>query len=142
MGAIQVLVAIFTAIAEFMKALVLVIPDMLKLLHYIIKWFQDRKQREIDAQNAQMTAILQAEQREQALSAANLIAFKTLIEDVWKVRYQQILDFLNANQPEAVLILIDTIDSEKVNAVLFDPKLGNETKAMRIVNICRSINGN
>ncbi len=139
MGAIQVIVAIFTAIAEFMKALVLVIPDMLKLLHHIIQWFQDRKQREIDAQNAQMTAVLQAEQREQALATANLIAFKTLIEDVWQVRYQQILNFLNTNQPEAVLILIDTIDNAKVNAVLVDPKLSNEIKAMRIVNISRSV---
>jgi hypothetical protein len=132
-----VAVAIFTFLAEFMKGLVLLLPDLIKLIHLIVQWFIDRKQREIDAEQAQVTNQLKAQSEEQTRAMANLRAFQLLLEESWKVRYEQILTLIQVGDLAGVLILTESIDNAEVDAVLFHTEVTAELKAMRIIQIMR-----
>lgn len=129
--------AFFTMVGKFLEGFVMILPDLLALIRSWKKLIDDRIQREKDAEQAQVTAILQAEAREQALATANLLAFKQIIEDAWRIRYEQILGYLVAGSPESVIVLTDEIDNPVVNQILFYSKAGNEIKAMRIVEQMR-----
>jgi len=130
-----IVIAIFTAIAELMKALVLVIPDLLKLLHLIVQWFVDRKQREIDAEQAQVNSQLKSQTEEAVKGAANLKAFKLLLIESWQTRYEQVLAEITAGRLENVLFLTESIDVPAVDEILFHSELPAEQKAMKIVLI-------
>ena len=132
-----VAIAIFTFLAEFMKGLVLLLPDIIKLIHLIVQYFVDKKQREIDAEQAQVTNQLKAQSEEQTRAMANLRAFQLLLEESWKVRYEQILTLIQVGDLAGVLILTESIDNAEVDTVLFHTEVTAELKAMRIIQIMR-----
>lgn len=138
MGIIPMLTALFGFLYELFKGIVFCLPDIMKLIKTIIAYFEDKKQREIDAQQTQITAQLQAASNQQKLESANIKAFKAIVEQSWQERYNLILLDLQNNTPENILILAESVDIEAVNNILFLANTSAEYKALQITQLMRN----
>lgn len=132
------LTALFGFLYELFKGIVFCLPDIMKLIKTIIAYFEDKKQREIDAQQTQITAQLQAASNQQKLESANIKAFKAIVEQSWQERYNLILLDLQNNTPENILILAESVDIEAVNNILFLANTSAEYKALQITQLMRN----
>jgi hypothetical protein len=115
------------------------------LVNLIIAKEQAAAKRLKDAEAAEEAAQKMAVDNQAKKEMANLAAFKSLVDDSWKVRLSQVLTYINANQLDKVLLLVQKIDDAEVNNILFpDPSdvvFSNEYKALKIIEIMKRSNG-
>jgi hypothetical protein len=134
------LTALFQSLAEFLKGVNMWMPDLVKLVHTWIAVGEAKKQRYIDAAKASVDSELKAQTEQAKKEQANLLAFKTVIDETWKTRYADILSFIKAGREDKVLLLLEVIDNEPVDQILFhDDKTSPEFKALKIVQIMRKV---
>ena len=138
MGIIAMLGALFTAITELMKNVNMWFPDIMKLIHGCIAEIEVRAQRIIDAAKTSVEAELKAASEQTKKEQANLAAFKLIVDESWKTRYEQVLSCINAGQEEGVLVILEAVDNAVVDDILFHSKYSNEIKALKIVEIQRN----
>lgn len=67
---------------------------------------------------------------------ANLIAFNQIIDDAWKVRYDQIVTHIKNDQYAPVLILCE-FDKYDIEDILFDTTKSAEYRALKIILMLR-----
>ena len=66
---------------------------------------------------------------------SSIRAFKKVANAAWKIRYEQILKYLNSKEYDKILLMVLPVDDYVVNSVLFDThKTSDEYKAVQIVN--------
>lgn len=63
---------------------------------------------------------------------ANLKAFDQIIDESWKIRYNQIVTFIKNDQYDQVLILCE-FDKYDIEDILFDTTKSPEYRAMKLV---------
>ena len=137
MGIIALLTALFTAITEVSKGIVMLIPDLLALVKAWKAYYDNIEIRQADAVKAQIEAQLQAQTNQARKEVANQRAFLFGLESAWATRYQQILSLIGNEQYGEVLILTDTVDYPPVDEILFNTDYSNESKARKIIAIMK-----
>jgi len=134
----------WAAIVAFFKAFGPLITRLVQLLvgliDMLVGYFILKKQRIKNAIEEEIEAKKQAAIRQKAKEAANIKAFKAIEQQAWKDRYEQILKFIKAKEYDKVIILREEVDNPNVDNVLFDEKLSDEYKAVKIIGIMKNNN--
>jgi hypothetical protein len=112
-------------------------PLIVKLISPLVEYIILIRNRVRNAYEDEVKAKAQAKEEQAEKEKANVIAFKSIVEDAWKIRYNDILNFINIKQYDRVIALRKEVDNPSVDNVLFDFSLSNEYKAMKIVEIMR-----
>ena len=130
---------IVALITEFLKLLNLGLPRFFAYCDARTAKIERQEKRETDAIKAQVDAELKAQENQSKKEAANQTAFLLVIDESWKIRYEQILSALNAENPSDVLVMSSQVDNEAINLILFNSEEMNEYKARKIVGVMRHI---
>lgn len=138
MGWLQVIGEIARAIANFMQAVVMVLPDLLKLVHTWVEYWQAKNQRLKDAIADEVAAKMHAQAQASKKAQANLKAAMELYNIVWKDTYAQFLEHLNSDKPECALLMLQEKDFAAASTIIFDLNDTNEVKAQLLTDIIRN----
>ena len=68
----------------------------------------------------------------------NIKAWEKVMDKSWEIRYNQINKFIEEGKYDEVLVLIDAIDVEEVNAILFNTELSPKYRAVKIIQRMRT----
>lgn len=133
---------VFTAIVEFFKIFGPLLTTLVKGLNSLIIFFVDlvvlRTKRLRDQVNHEREMQRRALAEQSAKEQANVAAFKSLVEESWVVRYNDILEMIRKEDYTGVLTLTDDYDNEVVDQILFDTNTSPEYRAMKIVKRMKS----
>lgn len=128
---------IFRFLANFMQALVMVLPDIIKLIHTWVEYWQAKNQRQKDAIAEEVASKLQAQATASRKAQANLKAWKMIFDNVWKDTYTQFLAHLTSDQPENALLMVKETNFAAASTIIFDNQQPNEVKAQLLTDIIR-----
>lgn len=129
---------IITLITEILKALNIALPEFISFIKEIRAYISASEQRQKDAVTALVAAELKAQSEQARKEQANQRAFLLVIEEAWKTRFNQVLACLLESREEDVLVMVDVVDNELVDDILFHSDLDPEYKARKIVQIMRA----
>ena len=73
-----------------------------------------------------------------AKETSNVAAFHQITDQVWLVRYNQILPLIQTKQYDKVLVLRLKVDDPVVDNVLFDESKSPEYRTMKIIQIMQA----
>ncbi len=138
MNPLTAIIAFFTFCAEFMKAVVIVLP-------LVVDWIKANKaekeaalKRLKDAEAKEELDKSTAVQRQMDKEARNIAASKIRYDSLWRMKHDTIVQYLKDKQQDSVLLLALDGDVALVDAVLDDASIiDDEYRATEIVNILR-----
>ena len=126
MNPLTAIIAFFTFMAEFMKALIIVLP-------LIVDWIKANKaekeavlKRLKDAEAKEELDKSTAVQRQMDKEARNIAASKSRYDSLWRMKHDTIVQYLKDKQQDAVLLLALDGDVALVDAVLDDASIIND----------------
>ncbi len=128
---------IITLITEILKAINVALPELISLIKEWRAYFSAIEQRQKDAISAQVTAELKAQAEQSRKEKANQDAFLLVVEEAWKIRFNQVLACLLENRERDVLVMVESVDNALIDNILFHSDLNPEYKARKIVQIMR-----
>ena len=129
------------AILEFFKVfgplLSQLVNGLVSLITFVKDFFMLRTQRLRDQVEHEKEEQRRALESQKLKETANVAAFKSIIEEAWKVRYDKIVNLIKEGDYSAVLKMTSQFDNAEVDAILFDVTNGAEYRAMKIIKIMR-----
>ena len=128
---------IIAAIVELAKLINQLLTLVIPLINLIVDYQQAQNKRLKDAAAAEEEAKRKATEEQLKKEQANINAFKAVMEDAWKIRYEQILGYIKAEQYDQVLILRKEVNNPDVDYILFNEVGSAEYKALKIVELMR-----
>jgi hypothetical protein len=129
---------IITLITEIIKSLNLALPEIISLIKDCRAYLAAVEQRQKDAISAQVTAELKAQAEQNRKEQANQRAFLLVIEEAWKIRFNQVLACLLEDRETDILVMVEEVDNVLIDNILFHSDLDPEYKARKIVQIMRA----
>ena len=129
--------AALIAIIEFFKIfgplLTLLVKGLVSLITFIVDYLTLRTKRLREQVDYERQIRRKALEEQKLKEDANVAAFNGIIEESWKIRYDNITKLIKENKYAEVLKLTDTYDNAVVDDVLFDISQSPEYRAMRII---------
>ena len=128
---------IIALITELLKGWNLALPELIALIKEWRAYLLAADQRVKDAISAQVTAELTAQANQTRKEQANQRAFLLGLDTAWKDRFNRILACINESREADVLIMVEVVDNELVDNILFHSELDNEYKARKIIQVMK-----
>jgi uncharacterized membrane-anchored protein YitT (DUF2179 family) len=129
---------IIALITELLKAWNMALPELIALIKEWRAYLSAVDQRQKDAIAAQVTSELKAQSDQARKEQANQRAFLLVLDEAWKARFNQVLACLIENREADVLHMVEAVDNELIDNILFHSDLDPEYKARKIVQIMRA----
>jgi hypothetical protein len=137
MGWLEAVGQIARAIANFMQAVVMVLPDLINLVHSWVEYWQAKNKRQKDAIADEVAAKLHAQDTASRKAQANLKAAMMIYDSVWKDTYAMFLQHLTSDKPENALHMVKEANFAEASTIIFDNPQPNDIKAQLLTDIIR-----
>ena len=119
------------------KLLVQLMQVILPLINDLREYIIARNKRLTDSVADELAAKKKASDEQAIKESANLLASHKILEESWKIRYNQILKFIQDGQYEQVLIVRQEVDNPQVDDILFNTSMSPEYRALKIIQLMR-----
>jgi hypothetical protein len=129
-GAIIAIIEFFRVFGPLLSKLV---SGVIFLIDFTVDWFALRTKRLRDQVDNEKEARRLAQEAQKIKEDANVAAFKSIVEESWMIRYNQIVEKIKEKDYASVLKMIDIYDNEAVNLILFDLSQSPEYRAMQVI---------
>jgi hypothetical protein len=128
----------FQAVGEFFKLCVILLPEIIKLVYYLISLKTAELKRLKDAEaNAELQAKLGAE-REKKLGEDTLIAFNMLEKKVWIDTQVQLTQMIKNGATAEIKLHLQVIKNAEIENLLYHDDRVPEIRAVDLVYIMKN----
>ena len=134
---IGMLKALFLFLYKFSESLLLIIPDILKLVRSWADYWYTKNQRYKDAVATEIETKLKAAQNQAQKEQANLLAAMYIYNSVWLDTFNQFKAHLDSNEPEHALLMLREDQFSAANDIIFNANSANSIKAQLLTDLVR-----
>jgi hypothetical protein len=134
MGTIKsIAMAVIAFFQIFGPLLSMLVSGLVNLTQFIVDYITIRTKRERDALSLDVETRRLAKESQALKESSNVAAGKSILDESWMVRYNQILGFIQKKDFASVLKVTNSFDNDAVNLILFNLSSSEEYRALQIV---------